>query len=92
MDNNFIDDREIDTEKVLANMTEEERQREFDRLYGEYIKTESLKVRYIADHETVALDRNKIYEVISIENGWYRIKTELDEDYLFPPEAFKVVD
>lgn len=51
-----------------------------------------LKVRYIAEHETVALDRNKIYEVISIEKGWYRIMTELDEDYLFPPEAFEVVN
>ena len=25
---------------------------------------------------------------MAIENGWYRIMTEVDEDYLFPPELF----
>ena len=32
------------------------------------------------------------YEVISVEKGWYRIFCELDDDYLFPPEAFEIVD
>lgn len=51
-----------------------------------------MKVKYIGTTDTVALDRNKIYEVISVERGWYRIMTELDEDYLFPPEAFEIVE
>lgn len=51
-----------------------------------------MKVRYIADHDTVALDPEKIYDVMSVEKGWYRIMTELDEDYLFPPEAFEIVE
>ena len=37
-------------------------------------------------------EKNKIYEVISIEKGWYRIMTELQEDYLFPPELFEIVE
>ena len=49
----------------------------------------SLKVKYIGKTETVALDRDKIYEVISIEKGWFRIQTELDEDYLFPRSNLK---
>lgn len=51
-----------------------------------------MTVKYIADHETLALTKGKVYEVISIERGWYRIMTELDDDYLFPPEAFDIVE
>lgn len=50
------------------------------------------KVKYLGELDTVALDDGKIYDVISIEKGWYRIMTELDEDYLFPPELFEVVE
>ena len=50
-----------------------------------------MKVKYIGKKDTLAFDRDKIYDVISVEKGWYRIYTELDEDYLFPPEIFKVV-
>ena len=51
-----------------------------------------MRVKYIADHETLALEKGKVYEVMSIEKGWYRIMTELDEDYLFPPRAFEIVE
>ena len=51
-----------------------------------------MKVKYIGSHDTVALNKNKDYEVISIERGWYRIMTELDESYLFPPEQFQITD
>ena len=51
-----------------------------------------MKVRYIADWDTIALKKGKVYEVISVEKGWYRIMTELDEDYLFPPKMFEVVE
>ena len=50
-----------------------------------------MKVKFIGHVDTVALEKNKEYEVISIEKGWYRIMTELDEDYLFPPECFEIV-
>ena len=48
-------------------------------------------VRYIAK-DLVAMRQGKEYEVLSVEKGWYRIMTELDEDYLFPPEAFEIVE
>lgn len=51
-----------------------------------------MKVKYIGKNDTVALDRNKVYEVISVEKDWYRIMTELDDDYLFPPEQFEIVE
>ena len=51
-----------------------------------------MKVKYIGKMDTIALDRDKEYEVISVEKGWYRIMTELDEDYLFPPKVLKEVE
>lgn len=51
-----------------------------------------IRVKYIAEKDTLAFDRDKIYEVISVERGWYRIMTELDEDYLFPPDAFVIIE
>lgn len=49
-------------------------------------------VKYIGEVDTVAFEIDKLYEVMSIEKGWYRIMTELDEDYLFPPRLFEVVE
>ena len=51
-----------------------------------------MKVKYIGKKETLAFEREKVYEVMSIEKGWFRIMTELDEDYLFPPHVFEVVE
>lgn len=51
-----------------------------------------MKVRYIGKHETPALDREKLYEVLAEEKGWYRIMTELERDYLFPPTEFEIVE
>ena len=51
-----------------------------------------LRVKYIGEKDTLAFERDKVYEVMSIERGWYRIMTELDEDYLFPPEQFELVE
>ena len=50
------------------------------------------RVRYIGEKDTLAFDRSKFYEVISVERGWYRIMTELDDDYLFPPSCFELID
>lgn len=50
-----------------------------------------LKVKYIGE-DLVAMRVGKIYDVISIEKGWYRIMTELGETYLFPPHLFEVVE
>ena len=52
-----------------------------------------LKVKYIGTkYLGTAFDQDKAYEVISIEKDWYRIMTELDEDYLFPLELFEIVE
>lgn len=52
-----------------------------------------MKVKYTGkDYLGTAFDEDKEYDVFSIEKGWYRIMTELDEDYLFPPELFEITD
>jgi len=50
-----------------------------------------LKVKYLG-HDFVALPTGSVWEVLSIEKGWYRIMTLFDESYLFPPEAFEVIE
>lgn len=52
-----------------------------------------MKVRCLKDvYEGRALIGGKVYDVISVERGWYRIVCEIEEDYLFPPELFEVVE
>ena len=56
-----------------------------------------LKVKYIGKREVdepnsykIFMDvlPDKVYEVLSIENGWYRIVDESGEDYLYPTDKF----
>ena len=52
-----------------------------------------MKVKYIGkEYLGTAFEKDKTYEVMSVEKKWYRIMTELDEDYLFPPELFEIVE
>ena len=52
-----------------------------------------MKVKYIGnDYLDTAFEKEKEYEVTSIEKDWYRIMTDLDEDYLFPPKLFEITD
>lgn len=38
-----------------------------------------MKVKYIGQRDTIAFNRKKAYEVMSIEKGWFRIFC----DYIF---------
>ena len=51
-----------------------------------------MKVKFIGETDPVYMINGKAYDVISIENTWYRIVNEEGEDYLYPPELFEVVD
>lgn len=51
-----------------------------------------MKVEFTGKSDPFALLHGKIYDVVSIEQDWYRIIDETDEDYLYPPESFKIVD
>ncbi len=50
-----------------------------------------MKVKYIGDTD-VSLTNGSIYEVIKIECGLYRIVDNTNEDYLFMPEEFEIIE
>lgn len=51
-----------------------------------------MKIRWKGKTDFLVLTNNKIYDVISVEKGWYRIVDDSGEDYLYPPEQFEVVE
>lgn len=51
-----------------------------------------MKVKYLGISDPLELLNGKVYDVISIEGDWYRIVDETGEDYLYPPQVFKVVE
>ncbi len=57
-----------------------------------------MKVKYLGV-TNVALNHGQIFNVKSIEKGWYRINTNIPndftgepEDYLFPAKLFEIID
>ena len=50
-----------------------------------------MKIKYIGETD-VSLTNGKEYEVIAIENGWYRIVDDTDDDYLYSPEQFEIIE
>jgi hypothetical protein len=50
-----------------------------------------MKIKFIGKTISLSLTNGKIYDVLSIENGWYRIVDDIGEDYLYPPENFEPV-
>ena len=53
-----------------------------------------MKVRYIKDSIPLELTKGKIYSVLAIEKGWYRIVIDdpIAEDYLYPTNLFEAVE
>ena len=49
-----------------------------------------MKVKYKGKTD-ISLTNGKVYDVLSVENGWYRIVDDTEEDYLFSPEDFDIV-
>ena len=51
-----------------------------------------MRVKYLGESSPIELLNGKVYEVLSVEDGWYRIVDETFDDYLYPPEAFEIVE
>lgn len=51
-----------------------------------------MNVKYIGETSPLELTNGKIYDVLSVEKGWYRIADDTGEDYLYPPDVFEVMD
>lgn len=50
-----------------------------------------MKVKYIGP-DLVTLKKNKIYEVLDIKHGTYKVMTEVDETYYIPKGCFEIVE
>ena len=48
-----------------------------------------MRVKYTGKTD-VSLTNGKEYEVLAVEEGWFRIVDDTQEDYLFPPDEFEV--
>jgi len=51
-----------------------------------------MKVRYLKETKGGGLTCGEIYDVLSVEEGWYRVIDSSGEDYLYPPEAFEIIE
>lgn len=51
-----------------------------------------MKVKYTGETSFLELTHDKVYKVLSIEKGWYRIVDDSADDYLYPPDEFEVVE
>lgn len=51
-----------------------------------------MKIRWKGKTDHLVLTNNKIYDVLAVEKGWYRVIDDSGEDYLYPPEQFEVVE
>lgn len=52
------------------------------------------KVKYLGGEweGELSVIKGKTYKCLGIEDGWYRIIDEEDEDYLYPAREFEVVE
>lgn len=51
-----------------------------------------MKVKYKGETSFLIATKEKTYDVLSVEKGWYRIVDDSGEDYLYPPEMFDIVE
>lgn len=51
-----------------------------------------MKVRYIAHLDVIDLTEGATYKALSVEKNWYRIVDDSDDDYLYPPDLFEIVE
>ena len=50
-----------------------------------------MKVRYIGETEFLMLTNGRVYKVMAVERGWYRITDDSGEDYFYPPSIFEEI-
>lgn len=51
-----------------------------------------MKIKWKGKTEFLVLTNGKVYDVISVERGFYRIIDDSGEDYLYPPDNFEIIE
>ena len=50
-----------------------------------------MMAKYKGETSFLELTHDKLYRVLSVEKGWYRVIDDSGEDYLYPPDEFQIV-
>ena len=52
-----------------------------------------MKIKCLRDYSPgIGLTKNKIYEAIQSQKGWFAFIDDSGEEYAYPPELFEVVE
>lgn len=51
-----------------------------------------MRAKYMGVTESHTLDHGKVYDILSVEQGWYRVVDKSSEDYLYPATDFDIVE
>lgn len=51
-----------------------------------------MKVKFKGQTDFLVLTNGKVYSVLAVEKGWYRIIDDSGVDYLYPPELFEIIE
>lgn len=52
------------------------------------------KAKWICESRPMSVTKGKVYDVLSIDKGWYRIKADppISDEVLYPAECFEIAD
>lgn len=51
-----------------------------------------VKVRYIGATSPLELTNGKVYDVLSVKHGMYRVIDDTGEEYYYPADVFEVLE
>ena len=51
-----------------------------------------MKVQFVYREDGVVIERGKVYEVLSTDDGWYRIEDDMGDKCYFPASMFDIID
>lgn len=51
-----------------------------------------MKVRYVGENFGISLTHNKVYEALGYESDFIRVVDDTDDDYLYDPDDFEIVE
>lgn len=51
-----------------------------------------MKVKYLGETAFLELTHDRVYKVLAVEKGWYRIVDDSGEDYLYAPDDFEIIE
>jgi hypothetical protein len=51
-----------------------------------------VKGKFLGTSDPLGCINGKVYEIIGLDHGYIRVIDELEDDYLYPPTDFEIVE